>query len=256
MIMDGIADRMVSKVHPWRRFILALLIIGPSFALIGCMIFIPMSDMSDKTRAFYGDFFQVILPLLAAWVGAVIAFYFSSESIEKAQETLQRVMTPKDDLSSRTVEDLVKEHPSVKEVQEVTMESTVGDVKGVFDKLTNTVVVDSDYKPLGILYEKDFKLVEEQYRKKQSTEPGNDKLGNFIECIKEDLLTKSPWDKTRGVDNYAKLSLNDNLYKTQEKMQYIARSRDNILYVRGIVTGDDSKVVAIINFANITSGII
>ena len=250
------SDR-ISTVNPRRRFWLAVLIIVPSFIIIAYLIslsaFVPQSGTDGSNP--YTEIFNILLPLFAAWVGAVVAFYFGSENLQQAQQTLNAVISTKEKLSTKTIDDLLKEHPSARNVKTITMKNKIKEIKSVFENSTNTVVVDLENKPLGILYSFDLSKIGVNLYEVDST--NDDKsLEDVVVDIKEDYITKQPWDKAVGVTNYVRLSLSDNLFQAKERMRKKANSLDNILSVRGIVVDDAEKVFAIINFANISSGIL
>jgi hypothetical protein len=122
--------------------------------------------------------------------------------------------------------------------------------------MTNVLVVDDNDKPLGILYR--WELPKYVGVSIYADTDANDtkKLSDVIEKITEDYVTRSPWSKDKGVKNYATLSLKDNLLQAKEKMEEMAQSHDHLLSVRGLVEDKELKVIAIINFSNLTKGII
>jgi hypothetical protein len=106
-------------VHePDRRFLLAAIIVGSAFALIGVMLAIHWSTVStvirnasnvtnltnvlDSLDKSNQTLFNILLPVFGAWVGVVIAFYFGSEQAKKAQETLVKALSPQDEGSHST----------------------------------------------------------------------------------------------------------------------------------------------------------
>lgn len=61
------------------------------FLLVGILIFLAQSDnqaASDTAK----NAFTAVLPVLAGWVGTVLAFYFSSASQERTSESLDKVI--------------------------------------------------------------------------------------------------------------------------------------------------------------------
>jgi hypothetical protein len=95
-----------SQDSPWHHR-LALIIIVSSMVLIFLIvlsIFITAQDKSAATQTVLNS----ILPLIGAWVGAVIAFYFSGKNLEKATDSIQKLigqMTPQQKLQSIPVKD-------------------------------------------------------------------------------------------------------------------------------------------------------
>jgi hypothetical protein len=52
-------------------------------------------DGFDDVNNSNQSFFNILLAVFAAWVGAVVAFYFGSENLHQAQQTLQNVLSAK-----------------------------------------------------------------------------------------------------------------------------------------------------------------
>jgi len=75
------------------RFRLALWIVGFVFAAITAlaMTVIIAADQGDRPQVAQ-DIFVVLLPVFAAWVGAVIAFYFGQENFESASVQAQALV--------------------------------------------------------------------------------------------------------------------------------------------------------------------
>jgi hypothetical protein len=86
---------------------LAIIIFSFSFALLGVMILGIFWLSTDKDKASQLVVTSV-LPVIAAWVGAVIAFYFSSKNLESATnsvKTLFSSVSPTEKLSSIRTKD-------------------------------------------------------------------------------------------------------------------------------------------------------
>ena len=272
----------ITKVLPSKRFMLAIGIVLPAFILIGYMIFLQQNSLentidnikninagltNEEIKILVKETFEEynknrqsllnsLLPLFAAWVGAVVAFYFGSENLQQAQKTLDKVLTPRERLASKTIADVIKENPLSKEVVTVKMDDSIKDVKSKFYNDSNVLVVSSEIEPMGVLYSGDLskqgKIILYEEDKINDSKP----LKDIIESIISDKITKSKWSKDKGIRNFATLAINDNLLQAKEKMEEMSHSKENILSVRGIVINKSGKVEAIINFADLTEGII
>jgi len=231
------------------------MIIVPSFLIIGIMmVILIIPNEGDKETQV--NLFHALLPLLAAWVGAVVAFYFGAENLQQAQQTLQDVLTAKQKLAKETIEELLSDLPEAKDVKIVKMDDTIEKVRKDLKNISNVLVVNTDEKPIGILYRWDLAEHADVNIYAPEDKDNKDKLSEKIVKIKEEFITKKPWDKDNGVPNFALLSLKDNLLQAKEKMEELAKSRNHLLSVRGIVLDKESKIIAIINFANLTEGVI
>jgi hypothetical protein len=264
---------------------LALLIVVPAFILIFYMLSIQQGTNNealssarnltslnatsiDALTDFYRELFQsnqtmfaLMTTVFGAWVGAVVAFYFGAKNLAAAQgsldkiqqsqgEAIKRAISPQEKLSSTTVEQLLNENPTAKDVIKVTIQTNIGDVTKKFadnKDLTNVLVVDANQKPLGLLYKDDLGVLQNAGETPKAIE--GKPLEERIENIKEDFVTHSPWNKTTGVKNYAELSLTDNLQIAQSAMQAKADGPK----VRGIVLDMQKNIVGIVDYTMISA---
>jgi len=214
------------------------------------------ADAFNKINTSNQNFFNIVLAIFAAWVGAVVAFYFGSENLQQAQQTLQDVLTGKQKLAKETIEELLSDLPEAKDVTIVKIDDTVENVRKKLQNISNVLVVNTKDKPMGVLYRWDLAKQAEVNIYEPEKEDNKEILSEIIDKIKDEFITKKSWDKDDGIPNFASLSLKDNLLQAKEKMEELARSRNDLLSVRGIVLDKESKIVGIVNFANLTEGII
>jgi hypothetical protein len=165
---------------------LALLIVVPAFILIFYMLSIQQHTNNEvltsienvgslnDTRigaltGFYRELyhsnqnmFALMTTVFGAWVGAVVAFYFGAKNLAAAQgsldkiqqsqgEAIRKALSPQEKLSSTTVEQLLNENPTAKNVIKVTMKTNIGEVRKIFidnRDLTNVLVVEDINKSL------------------------------------------------------------------------------------------------------------
>ena len=76
--------------NPKENYNLALIIIAGSFAIM--IVIILLFFFSTGNQAMQ-TILTAVLPLLGAWVGAVIAFYFSSKNLESATKSVQSLVS-------------------------------------------------------------------------------------------------------------------------------------------------------------------
>jgi hypothetical protein len=264
---------------------LALLIIVPAFILIAYMLWIQQGTINDALSSvrnlnsnattpdsridtltgFYREMnqsnqnmFALMTTVFGAWVAAVVAFYFGTKSQAKTQDALEKALSPKEKkLSSMTVQQLLDEYPTAKEVEKVDMQTKIGKIKKIFkDKkdLTNVLVVGDDERPRGLLYSADLRQLPSVGENEDLPAYDELMLKERINNIRDDFVTHSPWNPspwnpTTGVKNYAELSLIDNLQIAQSAMQAKADGPK----VRGVVLDTQRKVVGIVDYTMISS---
>ncbi len=62
------------------------------FLLVGALIGLAQNDNKDASET-AKNAFTAILPVLAGWVGAVLAFYFSAASQERTSASLEKIIS-------------------------------------------------------------------------------------------------------------------------------------------------------------------
>jgi hypothetical protein len=262
---------------------LALLIIVPAFGLISYMLLIQQITINDALSSVRGQtsvdetltgfyreinqanqtMFALMTTVFGAWVAAVVAFYFGTKSLAKTQDSLDKqteaireALPSQQKLSSMTVQQLLDEYPTAKEVEKVDMQTKIGKIKKIFKDekdLTNVLVVGDDERPRGLLYSADLPMLPNVG---ESEDPTYDALmlKERITNITDDFVTHNPWNPkpwnpTTGVKNYAELLLTDNLQIAQSAMQ----AKANGPKVRGVVLDTQGKVVGIVDYTMISS---
>lgn len=74
------------------RFRLALVVVLGCFLAIFLMVFALFVIKAPETAATAETVFNVILPVLASWMGTVLAFYFSAQSLETTSDNLKQAL--------------------------------------------------------------------------------------------------------------------------------------------------------------------
>jgi len=255
------------KTTTTKQFWLAVLIIAPAFVLIGTMLFMNHSLTSEFTEKLTAEnqnatviekrleafkeiersnetIFNILLPVFGAWVGAVVAFYFGSVNLDKAQQTVEVVQqTLAESLSKQapdiSISELLEKSPMSRQVITSTLQEELKLIEKKGEMFGNVVVVNDQKEPIGVLYIADLYKVNEKWDDviKSTT------LGDFIDKNElVDRLTGLRWTE-EGVKNYASLSLENKISEARQKLNAI-KSNDN--EVCGIVL-QDGKVIAIVN---------
>lgn len=96
--------------HRWK---LALIITSLSVGVIVLVVILAIIHAEDKGAAAQ-SVLTAVLPLLAAWVGTVIAYYYSSESMEAATKSVKDLMSAEEKLKTIFVRDkMIRIHDMV-----------------------------------------------------------------------------------------------------------------------------------------------
>jgi hypothetical protein len=88
------------------RWLLALIITIVSITGIGVVTALVVIFATDKKVATQ-MVLTAVLPLLAAWVGTVLAYYYSSESLEAATRSVKALVTPEEKLKAISVTEVM-----------------------------------------------------------------------------------------------------------------------------------------------------
>ena len=90
------ASRQAPSAGEFRRYRLARIVVVGSFLTIAALVFALLviaaqnnqnaTNIADKT-------FTTVLPVLAAWMGTVLAFYFSAQSHDRTSDSLDRMIS-------------------------------------------------------------------------------------------------------------------------------------------------------------------
>jgi hypothetical protein len=95
------------SIHRWR---LALIITSASIVGITVVAVFVIYYATDRAAASQ-TVLTAVLPLLAAWVSTVLAYYYSSESIEAATQSVKSLVSPEEKLKAILVTDkMIKFH--------------------------------------------------------------------------------------------------------------------------------------------------
>ena len=176
-------ERFTSK-----RLVIAILVLVISLLIIGILTGIAIWD--DKENAM--PIFTMVLPVLATWVGTVLAFYFGSENFESANRQIQDLVekvapekqpeTPVTAVMKRLAEMKCFEFQAGEQENDILLTRLLD----VFDpSITRLPVIDSDKKPKYMIHQS--RLIEYLHQK------GNDEndplktntLETFIKDRKE-----------------------------------------------------------------------
>jgi hypothetical protein len=240
---------------------ISVVLIAGAFVIIAFILAIHLSNTGNITNTFNNsnasneeriDFFReintsnlnlfsIVLTLFGAWVGAVLAFYFGSQSIEKAysslnqaQESINKIVT-NGRLTGIKVSQIIAKTPNSMTLLKFKLTDKVNKVvKDAKDKNYKHVMItdESGLKVLGLLFISDLTKVKTEVELLKV----EDSLQAFIETNEIiDDITKTKWGK-QGVKNFVTVNMDDTLKSVVDKMKEL----DESLSVRAIVMEKDA----------------
>jgi hypothetical protein len=269
------------------RVFLAVIIILPAFLLIGYMLNLQYTTNDIATKviadgnsnssriiaatALYKEIeqsnqniFAILLSVFGAWVGAVVAYFFGAQTVQKIQDsasqTLKETQTfhsndlknmgqaisKQDKLSKTTVAELLEKNHDSKYVKKADITVKMVDLTPKFDEIANVVILRNN-KPIGVLYAADyFKAFDKTYRESSSTL--EEVLKEKVAPKPKDIVTGKQWTND-GLKNFAELSMTDSLTAASEKMRAISDHPAG----RGIVLAESGEPFAVINYEMINA---
>jgi hypothetical protein len=192
---------------------------------------------------------SILLPVIGAWVGAILAFYYGAKNMEKMTETIKATVLPTEDekLARVKVGDILDKFPEYKNVITAKISDPVGtNYSKTTEKSTNILLLDDNGVPLGIIYKTDF--TRNTARTEEQIKGDNSTFRDFFSSMAtaetpiKDLIKGEVWTE-KGVDNYAHINKNDSLLQARIKMKEISPRQE----IKGVVL-DGEKILGIITY--------
>jgi hypothetical protein len=249
-------------------FVAIIVILASHMITTGSIIDEFKSSQNDTMRTqlsnFYKDInasnlniFSIIFSLFGAWIGAVLAFYFGAQSLERAHDSLNKAQASINQivtdsrLSSITVKDVLDKNPDCRDIKPFTFRNTIADIaKGAKEKNYGCVMIVNDVENrtevYGLLFLEDLKNLKSEDDLEKETEKT---LQAFLDenNVIDNKITKQRWSsQPPGVQNFIRANMDDNLATVQEKMN----KKDPSLSVRAVVF-ENNKAIATITSRNI-----
>lgn len=293
------------------RTAIAVVLIAPAFIIFGVILVMHwgyVSQTMELTKALLSDstqtiekrqeilekmtntidnsnqnIYNILVPVFAAWVSAVVAFYFGSRQAQEAQQAQEKAIKevkagqgPSDNLSKITVGELIQKYPALKDFKKFTINATIdlefekaledygevliqfeiptiGAVKNQLPKWNTAGGGESFYKKyegnsLGVLYSSDVYALENysNYRNHTIGEMIVDTKTNTTvgEMLIDKIVTKK-WtiDPEEGMANFAEVSMTETIREVKAKLADVS---DNAYDARALVL-DKGQVIAMIS---------
>lgn len=242
---------------------IAVLLIGGAFVIILAILAIHsydtgivLNNLSNPTTEqlqLYREInnsnlnvFSIIFSLFGAWVGAVLAFYFGSQSLEKAFNSLTQAQSSIDKIVSDNrlagikVEEIISKNPDSRALLKFKLEDKINKiVKDAEERSYSFVMVTeaAGNQILGLLFIVDLTGL----KSKADLVNLDETLEKFITDNEvKDTVTKMRWTK-EGLKNYVIASMDDSLKTVVDRMKQLNDS----LSVRAVVTENGVPVATI-----------
>ena len=144
-------------LKPLFRDEFALVVLIGSFAIIVALAVVVIVKSSDNTLTV----FNILLPVLATWVGTVLAFYFGKQNFESANQQVQKIfnrLAPEPD-TEELVTSIMRPYsdmkfyriPEGKTEADVTMQELKDNCEN--NKVTRLPIIDNAGKPKYMIHE-------------------------------------------------------------------------------------------------------
>ena len=205
-----------AKYSVWHHR-LALLVIVPALVLIAAIAVLIFSVSEDKSAASQ-LVVTAILPLLGAWVGAVIAFYFSSKNLEAATTSVTTMLgkaSPQERLKSIATGEKMIRILDMFYVESGDDKITLNDMLDRLDaskKGDRIPVLDSQKRPRYVVH----RSVIDKF------------LANNVKALAADKA-KADADKAKAVDSLCTLTVKD-----------LVESRPELKHLFGLIAEDST----------------
>lgn len=168
--------------------------------------------------------FNVIVPLIATWVGTVLAFYFGRENFEAATKQIVNALNP-DIIDDIPIENIMIDTPTIvyKElIQGEEKNHKLIELSSFFANVRKdrAPIFSKDQKPLLIIH----KSTIDDYLIKMKNEGKNE-----LECTLETILNDPEYKGMFGFNNkkgFVVVSKNEMLEKVIEKMKTVEQCKD------------------------------
>ena len=220
--------------HRWQlaQIVTVMSIVG--IAIIGALVIILGDDKSQASQIVM----TATLPLLASWVGAVLAYYYSSESIEAATRSVKELLTTQEKLQAIPVVDVMIKY---RKMVYFTYEDSLN-VQEMLQKLKDSgkgnrmPILGDEKQPVYILHKS---AIDEALLKR--AQAGDD----LASVTLKDLLDKDPELKSLGESTFGVVGSNARLADAQYEMRRIDKCQDVFVTENG--QRDDAVVGWITN---------
>jgi hypothetical protein len=200
----------------WTIKKLALIVLAP---LLAIAVWFVVSGQGSYTN----------IPILAALslaiglvtkevVDGLVSFAKGHMASATTPSTKTSAPSAEEKLSTMKVQAILDRFPGIKTIDSVTLEDTISRVKDKSAGVSDVLVVRKDGTPLGILYLQDLNGVLPPEKALQGSDIMKKSLEMVIEDISSEFITKTKWDKEKGVHNFARIKPEDTLLVAKSKM--------------------------------------
>jgi len=208
-------------------------------------------DLIDKINSSFTNFFNVLIPVFGAWIGAIIAFYFGAKNNENVYHSFaqaQQSVSEAIGLTTgrvKTVKDIIE---TKAECKNIIKSDLTENIKTMLDKTKeiDNVLIMSNNKPKAILYLKDLYQTVTKDAILQNHQ--KDTVETVLQNYKpKDSIKQFEWSNGNIITNYATLRLSDSVNEAITKLKVVKDDPN----VRGIIFENDEPF-GIVNLQTLT----
>lgn len=215
-------------------------------------LFNSFQNFYRETNASNMNLLSILLPVIGAWIGAILAFYYGNKNLEKLSEnydkTVQAIQgssAENEKLGKIKVKEVLEAFPSYKTVNSGKISESVGPKVKALGKFSTLLLTDDTSKPLGFLSLNDVSNSSPITRVDLEKE-----TKSFVDFFTQmhndgrpiiDEITSKEWSD-KGIANYAEISLEDTLQAARDKIKAISEKQST----RGLVLDNNKKILGLI----------
>ena len=195
---------------------------------------------------------SILLPVIGAWVGAILAFYYGNKNFESLTGTVKDInlsQVEPQKLEKLKVKEILDKFDKYKNVIKAKITDAVGASFKQIADISTLLLLDASDKPLGFIYKDDIlKIVDMNEAKVDAI------TKTFKEFFMEqatagmdiiDEITGLKWTGENPIKNYAEVNPDDTLLLAQTKMKSISDKQK----VRGLVINNQGNIEGVLTYS-------
>ena len=215
-------------------------------------VFNSFQNFYRETNTSNMNLLSILLPVIGAWIGAILAFYYGNKNLQKLSEnydkTVQAIQgsnVENEKLGKIKVKEVLEAFPSYKTVYTGKISESVGPKVKALGKFSTLLLTDDASKALGFLSLNDVANSSPLTRADMEKETKSFK-DFFIQMHNDghpiiDEITGTEWSE-KGIHNFAEIAQEDTLRQARDKINAISEKQST----RGLVLDNNKKIIGLI----------
>jgi hypothetical protein len=230
--MSGPPNQTPNGPNSWQgRAVLAAVVILVTIAALAVLAAIAI--VSNEQNAV--TLFNILLPVMATWVGTVLAFYFGRESFESASEQVRSTNAQLVQLAQSTQQEIARQPimQVVRPIADMTYEQlggnrtpatvTLAELRGkITDVITRMPVLTADLKPLYMIHASQID--------KYLSDPQHPDTRTLEQFIDDEAQAGMFYDAQRG---FALLAETASVADAKQSLEAVATVQDAFVTAKG-----------------------